>query len=35
MFLQRSAVARDLHDLIIELRPSATSAGLQQHIKRV
>ncbi|PIL35895.1 hypothetical protein GSI_01555 [Ganoderma sinense ZZ0214-1] len=31
----RSAVTSDLYDLIIELRPSLTSAGLAEHIKQL
>lgn len=34
-FFQRSAVTRELYDLIVEHRPSSTSAGLAEHIKRM
>lgn len=33
-FLKRSAVTHELFDLIIELRPSSTSAGLAENLKR-
>jgi hypothetical protein len=33
-FFKRCAVTRDLFNLIIELRPSLTSGGLSEHIKR-
>lgn len=33
-FLKRAAVTHELYDLIVELRPSSTSAGLSEHIKR-
>jgi hypothetical protein len=33
-FFKRCAVTRELYDLIIELRPSMTSAGLAEHFKR-
>jgi hypothetical protein len=33
-FFLRCAVTRDLYDLIIELRPSTTSGGLAENIKR-
>jgi hypothetical protein len=32
--MSRSAIAHDLFDLIIEIRPSTTSAGLEEHVKR-
>jgi hypothetical protein len=32
--MSRSAVTHELFDLVIELRPSSTSAGLEEHIKR-
>lgn len=34
IFNKRSAVTQELYNLIIELRPSLTSAGLAEHIKR-
>jgi len=34
LFMSRSAVTHELFDLVIELRPSSTSAGLEEHIKR-
>lgn len=33
-FLARTAVTHELFDFIIELRPSSTSAGLAENIKR-
>lgn len=33
-FLKRAAVTHELFDLIIELRPSSTSAGLAENLKR-
>jgi hypothetical protein len=33
-FMHRSAVTHELFDLVNELRPSFTSAGLQEHVKR-
>lgn len=33
-FLARAAVTHELYDFIIELRPSSTSAGLAENIKR-
>jgi acetoacetate decarboxylase len=33
-FLKRCAITRELYDLIVELRPSSTSAGLAENIKR-
>src|SRR5215471_15940914 len=33
-FFKRCAVTRDLFNLIIEFRPSLTSGGLSEHIKR-
>jgi len=32
--MHRSAVTHELFDLVNELRPSFTSAGLQEHVKR-
>lgn len=34
VFFAHSAVTRELFDLLIEFRPSLTSAGLAEHIKR-
>jgi len=31
--MARSAVMHELFDLITEIRPSSTSAGLEEHIK--
>jgi hypothetical protein len=33
-FFKRCAVTRDLFNMIIELRPSLTSGGLSEHVKR-
>jgi hypothetical protein len=33
-FFSHCAVTRDLHDMIVELRPSTTSGGLAENIKR-
>jgi len=33
-FLARTAVTHELFDFLIELRPSSTSAGLAENIKR-
>lgn len=33
-FLARTAITHELYDFIIELRPSSTSAGLAENIKR-
>ena len=32
--MSRSAVTHELFNLVIELRPSSTSAGLEENIKR-
>jgi hypothetical protein len=33
-FFSHCAVTRELHDMIVELRPSTTSGGLAENIKR-
>ena len=33
-FMKCCAITRELYDLIVELRPSSTSAGLAENIKR-
>jgi hypothetical protein len=33
-FFKRCAVTRELFNMIIELRPSLTSGGLSEHVKR-
>jgi hypothetical protein len=34
IFFQRCGITRDLFNLVIEVRPSTTSAGLAEHVKR-
>ncbi len=34
IFFSRSGLTRELFDLIVELRPTSTSGGLSEHIKR-
>jgi hypothetical protein len=34
-FFKRCALTRDLFDLVVEVRPSMTSAGLAEHVKRM
>ncbi|KAF8054908.1 hypothetical protein FPV67DRAFT_1681291 [Lyophyllum atratum] len=35
MFLSRCAVSRELFDLVVELRPKSTSAGIAEHVKQL